>query len=77
MADGANIDAAAQLAVKYEIVPAEAVAKAAIPDSGLVFIAGADAVKASLNGYFQVLMEADPKSIGGALPDDTFYYKSA
>lgn len=77
MADVANIDAAAQLAVQYEIVPSEAIAKAAIPDSGLVFVAGADRIKDSLNGYFQVLLEADPKSIGGAMPDDAFYFKSA
>ncbi len=77
MSDSANIDAAAQLAVQYGIVPSEAIAKAAIPDSGLIFIAGADSIKDSLNGYFQVLLEADPKSIGGAVPDDAFYFESA
>ncbi len=77
MADSANLEAAAQLAVQYEIVPAEAVAKAALPDSGLIFIAGADSIKETLSGYFQVLLEAEPKSIGGALPDDAFYFQSA
>ena len=77
MADSTNIDEAAALAVEYGIVPSEAIAKAAIPDSGLIFISGADSIKDSINGYFEVLLEADPTSIGGAVPDDAFYFKSA
>ena len=76
MADEANLDAAAALTVKYEIVGSEEIAKAAIPDSNLTYIAGAADMKASLDGYYQVLFEADPASIGGAMPDDTFYFGS-
>lgn len=74
MSDAANLDAAAALAVKQGIVGSEPIAKAAIPDSNIVFITGADALKACLAGYFEVLYAADPASIGGAIPDDDIYY---
>ncbi len=76
MMDEATIDEAAALAAQYEIVPSEAIAKAALPDSGLIFIAGADNIKNSISGYFDVLFTADPKSLGGAIPDDAFYFDS-
>ena len=31
-------------------------------------------MKEQISGYYQVLFDADPKSIGGELPDDGFYY---
>lgn len=31
-------------------------------------------MKDSLSGYLSVLFEQNPKSVGGALPDDAFYY---
>ena len=33
-------------------------------------------MKSYLNGYYQVLFDAAPTSIGGAIPDDAFYYGS-
>ena len=75
MSDSDNIDEAAALAVEYGIIASEAIAKAAIPDSGLIFISGAGSIKDSINGYFEVLLEADPTSIGGAVPDDAFYFE--
>lgn len=74
MSSADNLDAAAQLAVKYGIVASEAVAKAAIPESNLTFIAGGYAIKNSISGYFEVLFKAEPKSLGGMIPDDTFYF---
>ena len=32
-------------------------------------------MKEKLSGYLQVLMEQNPKSIGGQLPDDGFYFR--
>ena len=29
----------------------------------------------ALSGYLKVLFDANPKSIGGALPESDFYYK--
>lgn len=65
-------DGAAALIGKYDIVP-EAVAKKAIPACNIVFISGAD-MKSKLSGYLQVLFDSDPKSVGGKLPADDFYY---
>jgi len=67
-----DVEAAGDLVGKYEIVKAE-VAKKAIPDCNIVFIEGAD-MKAQLSGYLNVLFEANPKSVGGKLPADDFYY---
>lgn len=67
-----NIDDAAELIGKYDIVPA-AVAKKAIPNCHIVCISG-DEMKSKLSGYLQVLFEQLPASVGGAMPDDGFYY---
>lgn len=66
-----NVEDAAALIEKYDIVPA-AVAKKAVPDCNIVFITG-DEMKQKLSGYLRVLMEQNPKSVGGALPGDDFY----
>jgi NitT/TauT family transport system substrate-binding protein len=31
-------------------------------------------MKEKLSGYLQVLFDANPKSVGGKLPEDDFYY---
>ena len=64
---------AAALVEQYGIVPKAAVAKAAIPQCNLVCLTG-DEMKSVLEAYYQVLFDADPTSIGGALPDASFYY---
>lgn len=68
----ANVDDAAALSEHFDIIPA-AVAKTAIPLCNIVFIDGSD-MKDKLSGYLSVLHEQNPKSVGGALPDDGFYY---
>ena len=45
----------------------------AIPNCALTFVAGAE-MKAQIKGYYAVLFAANPKSIGGKLPADDFYY---
>ena len=67
-----NIDEAAELIEKYDIVPA-AVAKKAIPNCHIVCIKGNE-MKEKLSGYLKVLFDTDPASVGGSLPADTFYY---
>ncbi len=69
----AEVDATAELCAKYEIIPSAPIAKKAIPNCNLTFVAGAD-MKTQIAGYFNVLFEANPKAIGSALPDDAFYY---
>ena len=68
----ANIDEAAELVGKYEIVPA-AVAQKAIPACNITFIVGGE-MKQALSGYLSVLFEQNPKAVGGAMPGDDFYY---
>lgn len=67
-----NISSAATLIEKYDIVPAE-VAEKALPYCNIVFIEGNE-MKEKLSGYLGVLMEQNPKSIGGEVPADEFYY---
>lgn len=67
-----NVSDAAQLVGNYEIVTAK-VAEKAIPECNIVFISG-DEMKEKLSGYLTVLFEQNAESVGGALPDDAFYY---
>ena len=67
-----NVDDAAKLIEENNIVPA-AVAKKAIPQCNITYIDGSD-MKDKLSGDLQVLFEANPKSIGGKMPADDFYY---
>ena len=73
MSDPNNLESAAQLVAQYEITPNAKVAAAAIPQCNLTFLTGAD-MKLVLENYYQVLFEANPASIGGGLPYDSFYY---
>ena len=66
-----NVEDAAALIEKYDIVPA-AVAVKAVPACNIVFITG-DEMKQKLSGYLAVLLEQNPKSVGGSLPADDFY----
>lgn len=67
-----NVEEAAQLVGQYEIVTAE-VAQKALPECNIVFIEGAE-MKEKLSGYLSVLFEQNAQSVGGALPDDAFYF---
>lgn len=65
---------AAALVVMAGIVEKEPVAAKAIPSCNLVYLEGA-AMKQALSGYLEVLYEQNPESVGGALPQDDFYYE--
>ena len=67
-----NVDEAAALVGKYEIFP-EIVAKKAIPYCNITFMEGQN-MKEKLIGYLGVLFEQNPQSVGGALPDEDFYF---
>ena len=68
-----NAEETAALIGQYDIIP-EAVAKAALPYCSITYIDGED-MQNRLSGYLQVLFDQNPASVGGALPDDAFYYK--
>ncbi len=67
-----NLEEAAALVGKYEIVP-EAVALTALPYCGITLIDG-DEMQTMLSGYLAELHKQNPASVGGELPADEFYY---
>lgn len=73
MNDPANLAEAAGLVAQYGIAPNEKVAAAAIPQCSLTFLTGQE-MRDVLEGYYEILFQAEPKSIGGGLPYDSFYY---
>lgn len=68
-----NIDEAAKLIVDAGILGNIEIAKKAIPNCNISFSKGEEMHKA-VEGMLAVLFEANPKSIGGKLPDRDFYY---
>lgn len=70
-----NIDETAAYCEKYGIAPKAAIAKKSIPICNLCYVTGTD-MKTNVNGYYSVLFDADPTSIGGKLPADDLYYKA-
>ena len=68
-----DVEGTAALCEQYGLIPKAPLAQKAIPECGLTFVSGAD-MKAQLSGYLQVMFDANPKSVGGALPGDDFYY---
>ena len=69
----ADVSGAAQLVQKHGILPKAAVAERAIPNCHIVFITG-EAMRAQIEPLYQLLYDANPASVGGAMPDDAFYY---
>ncbi|NLK28062.1 MAG: ABC transporter substrate-binding protein [Clostridiales bacterium] len=67
-----NVEEAAALIEKFDIFKA-AVAKKAIPYCNITLIQGEE-MKEKVSGYLNVLYKQNPKSIGGELPKDDFYY---
>lgn len=68
-----NVDEAAALCETYSIIPKAAMAKKAIPNCNIVYITGEE-MKKSVSANLQIFFDADPKSIGGKMPADDFYY---
>lgn len=68
----ANVSEAAELIGSYDIVAAP-VAEKALPWCNIVCITGPE-MRDDLSGYLQVLYDAAPESVGGALPGDGLYY---
>lgn len=67
-----DVEKAAELIEKYDIVKAP-IAKKALPYCSLTCITGDDMVN-GMKGYLSVLFEREPKSVGGKLPDEDLYY---
>lgn len=68
-----DVDTAAELIANAGIVAKAPIAKKALPYCNIEYVAGEE-MKEALSGYLNVLFEQNPASVGGALPDDAFYY---
>lgn len=68
-----NIDGAAALSEKYDVMAA-AVAKKAIPNCNIVYVDGSE-MQSKTADFLNILFTANPKSVGGKLPGEDFYYK--
>ncbi|MBR6633678.1 MAG: ABC transporter substrate-binding protein [Clostridia bacterium] len=58
------------------IVGSVAIAQRAIPNCNITYVDSNDGMKEKLSGFLQVLYDANPKSVGGKLPADDFYFEN-
>mgnify|MGYP000125744692 CR=1 FL=1 len=72
-AANADLDGTAALCEEQGVVAKAAIAKKALPNCNIVCLTG-DELKADASAYLQVLFDADPAAVGGALPGDDFYW---
>ena len=68
-----NVEEAAALSGKFDVI-AEEVAAKAIPECNIVFWEG-EQMREAAEGFLTVLYNANPQSVGGALPDEGLYYE--
>ena len=68
--------AEAAVLVEQQGIVKAAVAEKAIPYCSLVCITGED-MKTAVSGYLQTLYDLKPETVGGAMPDDGFYWLGA
>ena len=64
---------ASRLIAEQGIVEKAPIAQKALPYCNIVCLTGQE-MKDALSGYLSTLHEQDPKSIGGQMPGDDFYY---
>jgi NitT/TauT family transport system substrate-binding protein len=64
---------ASALIAKYEIMASAELAAKAIPSSNIVCVTGNE-MKDKITNFYQVLFASNPKSVGGKLPGEDFYY---
>jgi len=70
-----NPEDAAQLIVKYKILPNTEVAFPSIPRSNMEYIE-AFPIRYQISEYLKIFYEMNPDIIGGIVPDDNFYLNS-
>ena len=68
-----DIDGTAALCEKYKIIAPAAVAKKAIPHCNVVY-QDSTVMKTNLSAYLNFLFGLNPKSVGGKLPAEDFYF---
>ena len=75
--DAANtdLDGTAALCEEQGVVAKADIAKKALPNCNIVCLTGDD-LKTNASAYLQVLFDADPAAVGGAMPGDDFYWSA-
>lgn len=68
-----DVAGTAVLCEQFGIIASAAVAERAIPRVNLIYLDGPEMAEA-VQGYFKVLHDANPTSVGGALPPASFFY---
>lgn len=68
-----NIEDAAAVIESSGILPSAQIAAKAIPNCNIVYI-DSDEMVSVAKSNLEVLFNANPASVGGAMPDDNFYY---
>lgn len=68
-----NTAQASQICEKYGIMGAS-IAMDAIPNCNVVDMEGSE-MQQKADGFLKILYDQNPQSIGGKLPDETFYYR--
>lgn len=69
----ANVEEAAAWTDKYQTFLNPEVAVDAIPQISLATITGEE-MRQKLSGFLQIMYDLNPAVVGGAMPDDDFYY---
>lgn len=68
-----NVSEAAELVEKYGIMASSDAAVKAIPNCNIVY-KEKDEMKTMLEAFYDLLYKANPKSVGGEIPDTELYY---
>lgn len=68
-----NVEEAAEMVAARGIVEKAAVAAKAMPACNITYIEGEE-MKEAVSGYLNVLFEQVPEFVGGAVPEDDFYF---
>jgi len=68
-----DIALTAEYAAEYEIVASAAIAEKAIPNCGIAYVDDAKMMRL-MDNFLNIMNEANPKSIGGKVPGEDFYY---
>ena len=68
-----NVDEGAQLAVDFGLIPALPIAQSALPRTHMVFLTGEE-MRLNLLGFYAMLYNESPASIGGELPEEDFFF---
>lgn len=68
-----NVEDAAKIIAQKGIIADEEIAKKAIPNASMVCIKGEE-MKTKTTPFLQILFDSNPKSLGGALPGEDFWY---